>query len=153
MAIRCAFAWSRRIGASHSVLALPACVPPLTQSNPTLSAALTGHTRNLKPRAILPPASLARDVSGEFQFLFDIERELNHPLSYFGRPTFQQVSKHQLLNVQPHEIAQLERPTARSEDKVAVAAVHDNQVAVGIESRAPQFPRGPFERVLEVRAH
>src|SRR4029077_8440644 len=81
------------------------------------------------------------------QFLFDIQRELNHALrDLFGRLT-SKVLKHQFLDIESHKISQLERTTARGEDKIAMTTIHDYQVAFSIESRAPQFPGGPFEGV------
>jgi len=57
------------------------------------------------------------------------------------------VFEHQLLDVEPHKISQLERAAARGEDKIAMPVIDDDQVPLGIESRAPQFPSGSFKRV------
>src|SRR5258708_4921449 len=81
------------------------------------------------------------------QFLFDIQRELNHALHHlFDRQT-RKVLEHQLLDIEPHKVTQLERATARGENKITMPAIHDDQVAPSIESRAPQFSASPFKRV------
>src|SRR5882724_6310407 len=94
-----------------------------------------------------PAAASPAHPSHGLQFLFDIQRELNHALRHlFGRLT-SKVLKHQLLDIEPHKVTQLERATARGEDKIAMPTIHDDQVAFSIESRAPQFPSGPFKGV------
>src|SRR5258708_1955676 len=90
---------------------------------------------------------LRHHPSRGLQFLFDIQRELNHALRHlFGRLT-SKVLKHQLLNIEPHKITQQERATARGENKIAMPVIHDDQVALSIESRAPQFPANSFKGV------
>src|ERR1700683_3923051 len=94
---------------------------------------------------MLPP-------SREPPFLLHIYRELNHPVRDLFGLHAGKVLEHQLLDEEPHEIAQLERTTTCSENKIAVATVHHDQVAVGIKSRAPQLPSGPFEGVTRQSA-
>src|SRR5215469_6167221 len=108
----------------------------------------------------MPQLALAHNPSRGFQFLLDIERKLNHALRHLFGWQAGKVLEHQLLDVEPHEIAQLERASTRSEDKIAVAAVDYDEVAFGIESRAPKLSGGPFKgvagqsaRVDDRRAH
>ena len=42
------------------------------------------------------------------------------------------VFEHQLHDIEPHKIPQLEGAAARSEDKIAMPAIHDDQVPLGI---------------------
>src|SRR5437667_12326236 len=90
-----------------------------------------------------PAAASPAHPSWGLQFLFDIQRELNHAVRHlFGCQT-RKVLQHQLLDIKPHEITQLERATARGEDKIAMPVIHDDQVAFGMESRLPHFTVGP----------
>src|SRR5882762_7193700 len=92
-------------------------------------------------------AASGHNPSGGLQFLFDIERELNHALHQLFGWQSRKVPEHQLLDIEPHEIPQLERAAARGEDKIAMPVIHDDQIPPSVESRAPQFPGGPFKRV------
>jgi hypothetical protein len=68
-----------------------------------LSTEVLCHT---VPREIAFRLPLRHNPSHGLQFLFDIQRELNHALRHlFGRLT-SKVLKHQLLNIEPHKITQ-----------------------------------------------
>ena len=63
---------------------------------------------------------LGANPSRGLQFLFDIQGELNHALGHlFDRQT-REVLEHQLLDIEPHQITQLQRATARGENKIAM---------------------------------
>src|SRR5712691_13285688 len=95
---------------------------------------------------------LRHNPSHGLQFLFDIQRELNHALHHmFDRQT-RKVLEHQLLDIEPHKITQLESATARGENKIAMPVIHNDQVALSIESRAPQFPASSFKGVARQAA-
>jgi len=46
------------------------------------------------------------------------------------------VLEHQLLDVKPHKIPQLQGAAARGEDKIAMPVIHDNQLRLGHSSPA-----------------
>ena len=79
--------------------------------------------------------------------LLRTEGQLDHPLQQLiaGQP--HEVAQDQLLGVEPEEVAELERLAARGEDKVAMAVVDDDEVALGIEAGAPRSPGRPLEGV------
>lgn len=59
------------------------------------------------------------------ELLLGVQRELDHALEELVVGRAGEVAQHQLFDVEPHEIAQLQRAIARREDEIAVAAVDD----------------------------
>src|SRR5579863_3098338 len=75
------------------------------------------------------------------------EGQLDHPLQELIAGKSHEVAQDQLLGIESDEIAELERLAARGEDKVAMAVVDDDEVALGIEAGAPRSAGRPLEGV------
>jgi hypothetical protein len=90
------------------------------------------------PRA---PTGLSR-----FQLFFRVERQLDHALKeLIGRQSCK-ILEYEFLHVQPHEVAQLQRPVP-CKDEIPVSAVDHDDVALGVEAAAPQLAGRALEGV------
>jgi hypothetical protein len=119
---------------------------PLAQSWPTQSELATSHAYHgdsLRSAA----NRLAR-----LELLFRIERQLDHSLEQLVRRCSRKILEHQLFDVQSYQVTQLQRTIARRKHKVAMTAVDDDDIAIAIETAAPQFSGRPLERVTRQAA-
>src|SRR5256885_12986316 len=80
-----------------------------------------------------------RRSAGRLQLLLGVQRKLDHALEQLLCGNAGEVAEHELLDVEPHEVAQLKRAIARREDEVAMAAVDDDDVALGFEAAPPEL--------------
>ena len=55
--------------------------------------------------------------------------------------------EHQLLDLEAHQVAQLQRVCSCGEDEITVSAIHDNEIALDVEARSPQLSDGALKRV------
>jgi hypothetical protein len=82
-------------------------------------------------------AAVHSNLSGWLQFLLDIERELNHAFHQLFSWQSSEIFEHQFLDIEAHQISQLEGAVARGEDKIAMPVIDNDQIPLGIKSRAP----------------
>src|ERR1700682_1012079 len=75
--------------------------------------------------------------SARFQLFFCIQRQLDHALEQLIGGQSREVLEHQLLDVESHQVAQLQRAIACREHKVAMPTVDHDDVALGVETAAP----------------
>jgi len=74
-----------------------------------------------------------------FQLFFRVERQLDHALKeLIGRQSCK-ILEHEFLHVQPHEVAQLQRPVPCRKDEIPVSAVDHDNVALGVKAAAPEL--------------
>jgi hypothetical protein len=84
-----------------------------------------------------------------FQLFFRVERQLDHALKkLIGRQSCK-IPEHEFLHVQPHEVAQLQRPVPCRKDKIPVSTVDHDDVALGVEAAAPELAGRALEGVTE----
>ncbi len=86
-------------------------------------------------------------LSARLQLLFCIQRQLNHPFEQLIGGQSCEILEHELFDVEPHEVTELQGAIAGGEHKVAVAAVDHDDVALGVEAAAPQLAGGALEGV------
>src|SRR6516162_8421040 len=78
-----------------------------------------------------------RPIIEESKLVLRIERQLDHALEKLIPGNAAKISQHELLDIEPYEIAQFERLDTRGEHEIAMAVVHDDHVARRIEAGAP----------------
>ena len=93
---------------------------------------------NFQSRAVLSREAVSeRPIIEESKLVLRIERQLDHALEKLIPGNAAKISQHELLDIEPYEIAQFERLGTRGEHEIAMAVVHDDHVARRIEAGAP----------------
>src|SRR5580704_10785247 len=87
-----------------------------------------------------------------FELLFRIQRQLDHSLEQLIRRCSGKILQHQLFDIQSHQVTQLQCTIARRKHKVAMTTVDDDDIAIAVETTAPQFSSRPFKRVARKAA-
>lgn len=81
------------------------------------------------------------------EILFGVEAELDEAFEEFVGGYTKEVAQDEFLGIEPANVAQLERFVARGVNEVAMTAVDDDDVFVGIKARAPEFAGGALESI------
>src|SRR5438874_4528889 len=106
------------------------------------------HSRASQDRlryASSPRAPASR--SARFQLLLRIERQLDHALEQLLRGDAGEVFQHELLHIEPYQIAELQRAIFCCKYEVTMSVVDDDEITLGIEPGSPELPRRPLEGV------
>src|SRR5665213_3341301 len=74
------------------------------------------------------------------QMLLGIQRQFQQALQQLIRRNSDEILEHELLGEQATDVAELERLAARSVDEIAMTIVDDDEIALDVEPRPPQFP-------------
>src|SRR5437879_4222818 len=84
--------------------------------------------------SLIAPLGLLRAASGVrgSQMLLRSQRQLDHPLQELIGRQADEIVQDQLLGVEAHQVAQLQRLVARGIDEIAVGVVDDDDVALGV---------------------
>src|SRR5437016_6613160 len=71
------------------------------------------------------------------QMLLGAQRQFDHAFKQVVCRKAGEIMQDQLLRIQPNEVAKLQRLAARGVDKIPVSVIDDDDVALGVEFRAP----------------
>ena len=81
--------------------------------------------------------TLTTELTTASKLVLRIERQFDHSLEKLISGNAAKIPQHELLDIEPYEIAKFERLGTRGEHEIAMAVVHDDHVARRIEAGTP----------------